>query len=103
MNAMYTVRAKVMKYPGMDGWFFAMLPKTAGGQIKKTYGPYAGGWGSLKVNATIGKTTWQSSIFPDKKSGSYVLPLKAQIRKAEHIIAGKTVVLTVTIRPGGVR
>lgn len=28
------------------------------------------GWGAMKVNATIGDTTWQPSIFPDKSSGS---------------------------------
>lgn len=97
---MHTVRAKVTRYPGMDAWFFAMIPVSAGKQIKKTYGAHAGGWGSLKVNATMGKTTWQTSIFPDKKSGSYVLPLKAAIRKAEQIVEGKTISLTITIRPG---
>lgn len=62
-----------------------MLPTKQGQDIKKQYGANAKGWGSLPVLVTIGKTTWQTSIFPDKQSGSYVLPLKAKVRQAEGI------------------
>lgn len=49
------------------------------------------GWGSVPVTATIGGTTWRTSIFPDKKAGSFVLPLKAEVRTAEGIDEGATV------------
>jgi hypothetical protein len=55
------------------------------------------GWGSLRVRATIGKTTWKTSIFPDEKSKSYVLPVKAEVRKKENIKDGEPVVLTLEI------
>lgn len=45
------------------------------------------GFGSIKVQATIGATTVHTSIFPDK-DGSYWLPLKASLRKAEGLLAG---------------
>ncbi len=46
---------------------------------------------------TLGETRWKTSIFPDKKRGSYVLPLKASIRKKEHVFAEDTVALELKI------
>lgn len=54
------------------------------------------GFGSVRVEITIGKTTWRSSIFPEK-SGTYVLPLKAEVRKKENLRAGQTVQVKLTI------
>lgn len=80
------VRSKVWKYPGMAGWFFLSLPMTAAKKVKKSQeGRPRLGFGSIRVRVTIGKTRWNTSIFPDKKSGTYLLPLKAQVRKKEGI------------------
>ncbi len=92
------MKALVQKYPGMEGWFFAVVPAKTSGLIKRTFGHIARGWGSLRIHATIGGTSWDSSIFPDKKSGTYVLPLKASVRKAERIRAGKKVALSLEMR-----
>jgi len=81
----YTLSSKVFVSPGMGGWRFLGLPLKEGKEIKEKYSKNARGWGSLPVSITIGKTTWETSIFPDKKSGSYLLPLKAQVRKKEEI------------------
>jgi hypothetical protein len=45
----------------------------------------------LRVKVTIGATEWQTSIFPDKKRATYVLPVKQAVRKAEGVTAGSTV------------
>ena len=55
------------------------------------------GWGSLRVTATIGGTTWRTSVFPDAKSGAFVLPLKAEVRRREGIGAGDRVAVAVEI------
>jgi Domain of unknown function (DUF1905) len=55
------------------------------------------GWGSIKVTATIGETSWQTSIFPAKESGGWMLPLKAAVRKAEGLNAGDAVTVSVTL------
>ncbi|MGB4076239.1 MAG: DUF1905 domain-containing protein [Minisyncoccia bacterium] len=94
----FRMRAAVWPYPGMAAWRFLTLPKKHGVAIKKTWGKHARGWGSLPVCATIGKTSWNTSIFPDKKSGSYLLPLKAAVRKAEQVKDGATLTCTVKIR-----
>jgi hypothetical protein len=55
------------------------------------------GWGSIPVIVTINKSQWKTSVFPDAKSDSFLLPIKASVRKKEHIEAGKTVVFTLEI------
>ena len=91
-RASYTMTEMVFLYPGESAnWHFVPITKAIGIEIKEKYGKYAKGFGSLPVTVTIGKTTWQTSIFPDKYSGSYILPLKAQVRKREEVIAGEKI------------
>lgn len=82
----------------MAGWHFITFPKKQSSKIKKLFGSMVGGWGSLPVIVTIGKTSWKTSIFPDKKSGGYLLPLKVEIRKKERISIGDTVDFLIEIQ-----
>ncbi len=50
-----------------------------------------GGFGSVKVTATIGKTHWSTSLFPHKETGGFLLPLKADVRRSEKLAEGDTV------------
>jgi hypothetical protein len=92
------MRATVWIYPGVAAWHFVTLPKKQSEVIKRAFGASSRGWGSLPVVATIGKTSWRTSIFPDRKAGAYLLPLKAEVRKKEGIHAEDSIQLTVTLR-----
>lgn len=92
-----TCRSKLWLYPGPGGWHFITLPVKYAKTIKALLHGVRG-WGSLRVNATIGKTSWRTSIFPDKKSGSYLLPVKADVRRKEHIKDGDSVLLRLEIQ-----
>ncbi len=94
----YKFTSRVLVYPGMSGWRFLLLPKEDGAEIRENFASRAKGWGSLPVSVTIGKTTWETSIFPDKKAGTYLLPLKAKVRKAEDIWDDSKVTLTLTLK-----
>jgi hypothetical protein len=94
----YTMKSKVWLYQGMAGWHFLTLPKKQSDEIKKRFGAIKKGWGSIPVTVTIGKTIWKTSIFPDKKAGAYLLPLKAEVRKKEKIGKDDTVSFTVEVR-----
>ena len=94
----YKMRAKVWLYPGMAGWHFVTLPKKQSAEINVRFDLMKRGWGSLPVIVTIGETSWKTSIFPDKKAGAYLLPLKACVRKKEGITEGDTVTFFVEIR-----
>ena len=52
----------------------------------------ARGFGSLKVTATIGETSWRTSVFPSRETG-WMLPVKAAVRKAEALSEGDEVEL----------
>jgi hypothetical protein len=94
----FQVRVRVWLYEGMGGWHFVTLPKKQSQGIRRMFAPMRRGWGSVPVLATIGKTSWKTSIFPDSKAGAYLLPLKAGVRKAEKIVAGDTIRLSLQIR-----
>lgn len=81
----------------MSAWRFLTLPKKESGQIKKLFGDMAKGWGSLPVQVMVGKTTWTTSIFPDKKAEAYLLPLKAEVRKKEKILDNQSVKFKIEI------
>jgi len=95
----YKLRSKVWLYPGMTGWHFVSVPKKPSKEIKELFATKLRGFGSIPVNVSLGKTSWQTSIFPDKKTATYILPLKAEIRKKEGIKAGKTIAYTIEIKP----
>ena len=54
------------------------------------------GWGSLRVAARIGETMWRTSIFPGNDA-SWLLPVKADVRKAEGVAEGDTVEATIWV------
>ncbi len=95
----YTFTAKLWLYPGETAnWHFLTLPKKEGALIKEQYAPHRRGFGSLPVSVTIGATSWDTSIFPDRQSGSYLLPIKASVRKKEELLPEDKVTCTINIR-----
>lgn len=94
----YTLKTNVWLYPGMAGWHFATIPQDIAEDINHQFGDVKRGWGSLPVKATIGSTTWETSIFPDKQSKGYLLPLKAEVRKKEKITADTKITLLLEIK-----
>lgn len=101
MKKTFTLKTNVWLYPGPPAgggrWHFVTIPTKETKDINYFFHHAKRGWGSLPVQATIGNTTWKSSIFPDKKTNSYLLPLKAQIRKKEGVKAGDTITLSLEI------
>ena len=77
----------------MAGWRFATVGKKETKKIKETHGKYRRGFGSIPVQVTVGETNWKTSIFPSK-DGTYVLPLKANVRKKEDIFDSDTITFT---------
>lgn len=95
----YTFKEKIWLYPGMQGaWHFISVPKKASTMIKERQGKNRRGFGAIAVSVTIERTTWTTSIFPESRSGLYILPLKASVRKAEGLMNGESAKVTLTIR-----
>jgi tRNA A-37 threonylcarbamoyl transferase component Bud32 len=81
-----------------DSWTFVSLPAEASAEIRDLTGAKPRpGFGSVRVRATIGDTTWTTSIFPDAASGGYSLPIKKEVRETEALSAGNVVTVTVEL------
>lgn len=93
----YKIKANVWLYPGMAGWHFVSIPREVSEEIKDGFGNLKRGWGSLPVQVAIGATIWKTSIFPDKKSGEYLLPLKADVRRKVRIVEDDTIKLLLEV------
>jgi hypothetical protein len=94
----YNIDAKVWLYPGMVSWHFVTLPEEIATDIDDLFALMKRGWGSIPVQVTIGKTNWKTSIFPDKKTVSYLLPLKAEVRKKENIKASDMISFSLEVK-----
>lgn len=70
-------------WKGPAPWFYVTVPDPESAQIESVAAMVTYGWGVIPVTATVGDTTWATSLFP--KDGSYLVPLKAAVRTAEHI------------------
>ena len=88
--------AKLWVYSGTGAWHFVTLPVDVAEQIK-FYREQRRGFGSIRVQVTIGSTQWQTSIFPDKASNSFVLPIKSAVRKQEALVVGQEVAVKIIL------
>jgi hypothetical protein len=80
---------ELWEHDGDGGWRFITLPGDAADEIRETC--EARGFGSVRVTATIGGSTWSTSVFPETKSGSFVLPVKKPVRRSEQLEDGDQV------------
>ena len=86
---------------GTGSWHFLTIDGEAGEALSATalmrrLERSIGGFGSLKVTATIGDSAFRTSLFPTKSQGS-LLPVKASVRKPEGIGEGDEVAVVLEV------
>lgn len=93
MNAKikYEFSAKVWQYAATGGWHFVSLPQTISKEIRENLKWQEEGWGRLKAVAQIGNISWETAIWFDTKQDTYLLPLKAEIRKKGNLQIDDTI------------
>ncbi|MGL9747126.1 DUF1905 domain-containing protein [Enterococcus sp. DIV0170] len=84
--------------PQMTGWTMVSLPKNLSSAIREAFKSLEEGWGRMKVTAKIGQTEWQTAIWFDTKQDTYLLPLKAVVRKKEKITEESMVTVNIWIQ-----
>ena len=90
---MITVNATLWLWSGEGGsWHFITVPEELSSEIRAEGLARRGGFGSVRVEASIGDVIWRTSVFP-QKSGGYILPVKAEVRRRASIAAGDEVEL----------
>ena len=75
-------------------WVLITVPEDISEDIRMLAGPPRG-FGSVRVEVTLGATTWRTSVFPDKPC--YVLPMKKAVRKAEEVDDGDIVEISLRV------
>jgi hypothetical protein len=97
----YDFTSTFRKYKEDDacGWNFLFMPEELAKEIRENFKWREEGWGRMKVTAKIGGSEWKTSIWFDTKHDTYLLPVKAEIRKKEKIEmeAGKEIRITIWI------
>jgi hypothetical protein len=94
----YEFTAKPWLYsPTPMSWRFISLPQEMANEIRNNLKWQEEGWGRMKATAKIGNSEWKTSIWFDTKHKTYILPLKAEIRKKEKLEIGKEVAITIWI------
>ena len=94
--------AELWVYPGADGvknanaWHFVTLPGEIADQIKFVRQKQPG-FGTIRVKARIGGTQWQTSLFPDKASNGFLLPIKAAVRRNENLVVGDSLSVSIVV------
>ena len=83
----FTFEAALWRWQGDAAWHFIALPEDVTDEIEDS--PIArGGFGSVRVDVQVGSTSWSTSLFPDKARGTFVLPVKKQVRDREGLVEG---------------
>jgi hypothetical protein len=97
VSTTHVFTSELWAMPGEVSWVFVTVPADASAQIRAMPRAPRPGFGSLRVSASIGSTTWKTSIFPDSKSGCYVLPLKKAVRAAQRLEIGETAEVSIEL------
>jgi hypothetical protein len=82
-------KSKLFKWQGQSAWYFITVPEKESKKLRALPTKKKRGFNSIKVRAKIGKTSWDTSLFP-MKEGPYLLPIKSAVRRAEGLDDGDT-------------
>lgn len=78
-------------------WTFVSVPESESDEILDRAAGFTRGFGSVRVEVTVGTTVWRTSVFPDSQHGSYVLPVKRAVREAEGLRVGAPVLVSLRL------
>jgi hypothetical protein len=93
----YSFEAEVIYRRGPSPFFFAPLPPDRAEDIRNVARRVTYGWGMIPVTATIGEVAFYTALFP--KDETYLLPLKAAVRRKADITAGDRISVRMTLKP----
>jgi len=82
---------KIFFWRGPAPWYFVTVPEQQSQDIKAVSSFVTYGWGVIPVTVRVGRSEWQTSLFP--KDGRYLVPIRANIRKAEGLEEGDEVTI----------
>ena len=73
------------------------LPEDLSDEIDARYIGPKRGFGAVKVSARIGRTRWETSVFPSRSTGVFVMGVNKRVRDAEGVHAGDVVEVSIEV------
>lgn len=93
-----TFTAELWEWQGPASWHFLTVPGPLSEELREETDGQAAGFGSLPVRVTVGGTSWETSVFPSKEHGGYLLPVKKPVRRKEDLLVGDEVEVRLELR-----
>ncbi len=93
----YEFSTTMWQHQAPGGWYFVALPKAISEEIRTHLKWQEEGWGRMKAQAAIGSVQWETAIWFDTKQGTYLLPIKADVRKKTGIVVDKAIAMCVWV------
>lgn len=81
--------AAAIEWRGPAPFVFVPVPPDESELIRDSARELSYGWGVIPVEATIGRTTFTTSLFP--RGGGYLLPVKVVVQRSEGVVVGDPV------------
>ncbi|SEN30878.1 DUF1905 domain-containing protein [Cryobacterium luteum] len=95
----FEFQATLWEATSTSSWVFLSLPTDVTDEIRERSTRPRRGFGSIPVAVSIGDTSWTTSIFPDGKRNSYVLPVKKAVRTQQELAVGDTAAIVLSLEP----
>ena len=96
----YEFRAPLWLWDGDAPWHFVTIPVEISDEIEFRTSDRRTGFGSVRVQVTVGTTTWRTSLFPDRGRQAYLLPVKREVRDREGLAVGDELYVTLDLADG---
>ena len=87
--------AAIIEWRGPAPFLFAPVPDEHIGAIRYAAMTESYGWGVVPVVATVGDTSFATSLFP--RDGGYLLPVKVAVQRAEAVGLGNRVAVRMRV------
>ena len=86
----------VIEWRGPAPFYFATTPDSVTKELETSAAHLSYGWGCIPVDITVGNTTLYTALIP--REGTYFVPLKAALRKAEAIEPGDSLKIKLAVK-----
>jgi hypothetical protein len=86
---------QIWYWKGPAPWYFVTVPDDDCLALAEASTIVSYGWGMIPVRARIGRTGWKTSLWP--KDGRYIVPVKADVRRAERLQEGDEVTVRLDV------
>lgn len=87
--------AEVVEWRGPAPYLFAVMPERQVADLAPLAHDLTYGWGCIPATVSLGHTTFNTALFP--RGGSYLVPIKIAVQRAEGVGLGDTIHLELTV------